>query len=130
MSSTASPSPPDLSKRSPKGSSFWLSFLAILVCNVLSALDVTAVSTALPTIIHDLNGSEDFVWVGAAYGLASTAILPFCGRLADVFGRRPIVMLALGFFFLGSALSGSAKNMDWLIAARGELDDTLFVAVW
>ncbi|KAL7279432.1 hypothetical protein ACG7TL_007274 [Trametes sanguinea] len=102
----------------PKGSAFWLSFLAIVVCNVLSALDVTAVSTTLPTIVHDLNGDNDFVWVGAAYGLASTAMLPCCGRLADVFGRRPVMLLSVAFFFLGSALSGAAQNMNMLIAAR------------
>ncbi|OSC98500.1 MFS multidrug transporter [Trametes coccinea BRFM310] len=102
----------------PKGSAFWLSFLAIVVCNVLSALDVTAVSTTLPTIVHDLNGDNDFVWVGAAYGLASTAMLPCCGRLADVFGRRPVMLLSVAFFFLGSALSGAAQDMSMLIAAR------------
>ncbi|KAH9847848.1 MFS multidrug transporter [Lenzites betulinus] len=116
--SDASSPTPAKPARPPKGSAFWLSFLAIVVCNILSALDVTAVSTTLPTITHDLNGDNDFVWVGAAYGLASTAMLPFCGRLADVFGRRPIMMLSVAFFFVGSALSGSAQNMNWLIAAR------------
>ncbi|KAI9067692.1 MFS multidrug transporter [Trametes sanguinea] len=114
---SATPPPAKLVKQ-PKGSAFWLSFLAIVVCNVLSALDVTAVSTTLPTITHDLNGSNNFVWVGAAYGLASTAMLPFCGRLADVFGRRPVMMLSVAFFFVGSALSGAAQNMPMLIAAR------------
>ncbi|KAI0763293.1 MFS multidrug transporter [Trametes elegans] len=114
-SSTPTPSKP---AAKPKGSAFWLSFLAIVVSNVLSALDVTAVSTALPTITHDLGGDNDFVWVGAAYGLASTAMLPFCGRLADVFGRRPIMLISVAFFFVGSALCGSAQNMNMLIAAR------------
>ncbi|KAL7279441.1 hypothetical protein ACG7TL_007283 [Trametes sanguinea] len=117
-SGSSATSPAAKSTRQPKGSAFWLSFLAIVVCNVLSALDVTAVSTTLPTITHDLNGSNDFVWVGAAYGLASTAMLPFCGRLADVFGRRPVMMLSVAFFFVGSALSGAAQNMNMLIAAR------------
>ncbi|OSC98489.1 MFS general substrate transporter [Trametes coccinea BRFM310] len=111
-------SPAAKSMKQPKGSAFWLSFLAIVVCNILRALDVTAVSTTLPIITHDLNGSNDFVWVGAAYGLASTAMLPFCGRLADVFGRRPVMMLSVAFFFVGSALSGAAQNMNILIAAR------------
>ncbi|KAI0648730.1 iron permease [Trametes meyenii] len=101
-----------------KGSVFWLSFTAVVVCNFLSALDVTAVSTALPTITDELHGGNDFVWVGSAYGLAAAAILPFTGRLADIMGRRPIMMICVGFFFLGSALSGSAQNMNMLIAAR------------
>ncbi|EIW60814.1 iron permease [Trametes versicolor FP-101664 SS1] len=101
-----------------KGSAFWLCFLAIVVCNILSALDVTAVSTVLPTITHDLDGDNDFVWIGAAYGLASTAALPLCGRLADVFGRRPIMLMAVAFFFVGSALCGSARSMRIIIVAR------------
>lgn len=103
-----------------KGSAFWLCFLAIVVCNILSALDVTAVSTVLPTVTHDLGGDNNFVWVGAAYGLASTAALPFCGRLADVFGRRPVMLMAVAFFFVGSALCGSARSMHIIIVARSE----------
>ncbi|CDO75123.1 hypothetical protein BN946_scf185010.g48 [Trametes cinnabarina] len=110
--------PPTKPVKASKGSAFWLSFLAIVVCGILSVLDTTAVSTMLPTITRDLNGDNDFVWVGAAYGLASTAMLPFCGRLADVFGRRPIMLLSVAFFFVGSALSGAAQNMNMLIAAR------------
>ncbi|KAI9063905.1 iron permease [Trametes sanguinea] len=101
-----------------KGNAFWLSFTAVVVCNFLSALDVTAVSTALPTITDELRGANDFVWVGSAYGLAAAAILPFTSHLADIMGRRPIMMVCVGFFFLGSALSGSARSMNMLIAAR------------
>ncbi|KAI0667884.1 iron permease [Trametes maxima] len=104
----------------PKGTVFWLSFTAVVVCNFLSALDVTAVSTALPTITSELNGGDKFVWVGSAYGLAAAAILPFSGRLADVMGRRPVMLTCVAFFLLGSALSGSAQNMNWLIAARSD----------
>ncbi|KAI9056781.1 iron permease [Trametes sanguinea] len=110
-------SPPPQTK-SNKGSAFWLCFTAVVVCNFLSALDVTAVSTALPTITDELHGGDLFVWVGAAYGLASASILPFTGRLADIIGRRPIMMACVGFFFVGSALAGSAQSMKMLIAAR------------
>ncbi|OSC98516.1 iron permease [Trametes coccinea BRFM310] len=122
QSASPPPSPPATASatapKSPKGTVFWLSFTAVVVCNFLSALDVTAVSTALPTITAELNGGDRFVWVGSAYGLAAAAILPFTGRLADVMGRRPIMLTCVAFFFLGSALSGSAQNMNWLIAAR------------
>ncbi|KAI0742411.1 major facilitator superfamily domain-containing protein [Daedaleopsis nitida] len=101
-----------------KGSAFWLSFMAIIVCTFVSALDVTAVAVALPTIIADLQGGDKFVWVGAAYGLASTAILPLSGRLADTFGRRPCMLVAVALFLTGSTLAGAAQNMDMLIAAR------------
>ncbi|KAI0711169.1 MFS general substrate transporter [Cerioporus squamosus] len=101
-----------------KGSAFWLSLLAILVCTFVSALDATAISTALPTITNDLGGGDKYVWVGAAYVLASTAILPLSGRLADAFGRRPVMLSAVALFLLGSVLSGATQNMNLLIAGR------------
>ncbi|KAH9933607.1 iron permease [Epithele typhae] len=116
MASTTSESPP--SSGSGKGSTFWLCFIALVVANFLSALDLTAVSTAVPTITNDLHGGDNFVWIGTAYGLSSTAILPFSGRLADVFGRRPTMLVSISIFLLGSALAGAAQNMTWMITAR------------
>ncbi|THH28362.1 hypothetical protein EUX98_g5826 [Antrodiella citrinella] len=95
------PSPP-----SPKGSAFWLSYTAILVATLLSALDVTAVSTTLPTITADLNGADTFVWVGSAYALSSTAILPLSGSLANIFGRKPIMLICIAFFALARTVQG------------------------
>ncbi|TCD60225.1 hypothetical protein EIP91_010533 [Steccherinum ochraceum] len=100
------------------GSDFWLSYIAIVVATLLSALDLTAVSTALPTITADLNGADKFVWIGSAYSLASTAILPLSGGLANIFGRKPIMLISIALFSIGSALSGAAQNMNMLIAAR------------
>ncbi|GJE91677.1 MFS general substrate transporter [Phanerochaete sordida] len=100
-----------------KGVRFWLIFVAICVSLFLSALEYTAVSVALPTIVHDLEG-DDFVWVPSAYALASTALLPTTGGLAEIFGRRLSMLMSLGLFALGSALCGAAQNMNWLIAAR------------
>ena len=112
----------DAPTKKSKGSLFWLSFSAIIVCNFLSALDVTAVSTVLPTITAELHGGDKFVWVSAAYGLAAAAVMPFTARLADILGRRPTIMCCVALFFLGSALAGSAQNMNWLIAARSKHD--------
>jgi MFS family permease len=56
----------------------------------------TAISTALPDIINDLQG-EDYIWVGSAYALTSTAFLPFCGSMANILGRKcpaPILFLS------------------------------------
>ncbi|KAF8572629.1 MFS general substrate transporter, partial [Ramaria rubella] len=103
--------------KSERGLRFWLILLSLCLTLFLSALELTAVSTALPTIVADLHGSG-FVWVGAAYALASTAILPMTGGLAHIFGRRPVVLASIGFFALGSALCGVAKNMGMLIAGR------------
>ncbi|KAH8828833.1 major facilitator superfamily domain-containing protein [Flagelloscypha sp. PMI_526] len=110
------PSPPDT--KGGKGSAFWLSFTSLVLCMFLSALDLTAVGTMLPTISKDLHGSDNFAWVGSGYALASTAFLPLSGNLADIFGRRSIMLLSVGLFALGSALAGSAQTMTWLIGAR------------
>ncbi|TFY74418.1 hypothetical protein EWM64_g9593, partial [Hericium alpestre] len=104
--------------RRGKGSAFWLTFAAIIMSIFLSALDLTAVSTALPTITKKLNGGSDFSWVGSAYALASTAVLPLSGKLADVFGRKPVMLASIVFFAVGSALAGAAQSMNMLIAAR------------
>ncbi|KAI0337303.1 Mfs1.2 [Trametopsis cervina] len=92
-------------------------FLAICVSLFLSALEFTATSTALPTIVHDLKGVQ-FVWVSSAYALASTALLPASGGFAQIFGRRATMLMSLTIFALGSALCGAAKSLAWLIAAR------------
>lgn len=102
-----------------KGSAFWLSFLAILVSMFLSALDLSAIPTALPTITDDLNGGDKFIWVGSAYGLASAAVLLLAGRLADIFGRKPVMLSSIALFTLGSVLAGISQTMGMLIAARG-----------
>ncbi|KAF8585267.1 MFS general substrate transporter [Ramaria rubella] len=100
-----------------RGLRFWLILLSLCLTLFLSALELTAVSTALPTIVADLHGSG-FVWVGAAYALASSAILPMTGGIAQIFGRKPAVLASIAFFALGSALCGAAKNMNMLIAGR------------
>ncbi|KAJ7784904.1 major facilitator superfamily domain-containing protein [Mycena maculata] len=96
---------------------FWGVFAAIMVSAFTSALDLTAVSTALPVITDDLKGTQ-FVWVGSAYALSSTAFLPMSGGVAEVFGRRPVMLGALFCFALGSVLCGAAPTMDFLIAGR------------
>lgn len=120
---------------SRRGARFYLIFLSICISLFLPAFDLTGLTTALPTIIRDLNG-QDFAWVGSAYALSSTALLPMCGGLAEVlilfivlhpvylsfiqiFGRRMAMIIALLFFAFGSALCGAAQSMEWLIAARG-----------
>jgi MFS family permease len=110
--------PSPVSQKPSKGKAFWLSFVAIVVSTTLSALDLTAVGTALPTITQDLNGGDKFVWIGSAYALASTAVLPLLGALADTFGRRPVMLCSIALFSIGSALAGAAQNINMLIAAR------------
>jgi MFS family permease len=101
----------------PKDLRFFLILLALCTGQFLGALELSAVSTALPTITAALHG-EDFVWVGSAYALASSAILPMTGGLAQIFGRRPSFLGSIVVFVVGSALCGAAKNMHMLIAGR------------
>ncbi|KAJ3487811.1 hypothetical protein NLI96_g3281 [Meripilus lineatus] len=115
---TLSAVPPPPPQFSPTGSAFWMSFLAIVVCMFLSAMDLTGVSVVLPTVTKELNGGDNFVWVGSAYSLASTAILPSIGGLSDIFGRKPVMMTCIFLFALGSALAGAAQSMNMLIGAR------------
>ncbi|KAI0676429.1 Mfs1.1 [Trametes maxima] len=96
---------------------FWMVFLSSVIIDMLSALDLTAVSTALPTIVSSLDGS-DFIWAGGAYTVASSAVLPFIGDLVSAFGRKPILIFFILTFALGSALSGAAQSMNMLIAGR------------
>ncbi|KAH9846451.1 iron permease [Lenzites betulinus] len=96
---------------------FWMIFLSSLLVDMLSALDLTAVSTALPTITNSLNG-KDFIWAGSAYTVTSSAVIPFIGNLVSAFGSKQALILFLTIFALGSALSGAAHTMDGLIAGR------------
>ncbi|KAJ7138569.1 iron permease [Mycena filopes] len=109
---TVSPPPPR------KSSAFWLSYAAICLCTFVSALDITAIPTALPSMVQELAGSAASTWIGSGYTLASAALIPFTGNLANIFGRRPILLGSIILFAIGSVLAGSAQSMEWLVAAR------------
>jgi EmrB/QacA subfamily drug resistance transporter len=96
-------------------------FSGLMLGMLLAALDQTIVSTALLTIVNDLNkvnGSAEMPWVVTAYLLASTAVTPIYGKLADLYGPKRIYMFAIGVFLLGSALCGMSQNMAELITFR------------
>ncbi len=108
---------PDEAQSPKKDLAFWCIFISICVALFLSALELSAVATVLPTIAHELH-ADDFVWVGSAYALSSTAFLPMSGGIAQIFGRRPALLGALALFALGSGLCGGASDMQMLIAGR------------
>jgi EmrB/QacA subfamily drug resistance transporter len=85
----------------------------------LSALDQTIVGTALPTIVTQLHGNDYYTWVVTIYLLTATISGPIYGKLSDLFGRRPMVMIGVSLFLIGSALSGLSQEMWQLVAARG-----------
>jgi MFS family permease len=83
---------------------------AILLALFLFALDQTVVGTALPRIITDLHGNELYTWSVTIYLLTATISGPIYGKLSDLFGRRPIVIFAVGLFLVSSALRASARR--------------------
>lgn len=101
----------------PRDWKFWCIFLSMMISILLTAVEFTAIGTALPVIVNSLHG-EQFVWIGTAYTLGSTAPLPLCGGLAQILGRRAVMLGALFFFSAGSAISGAAPTMNALIAGR------------
>jgi EmrB/QacA subfamily drug resistance transporter len=92
---------------------------AVLLALFLGALDQTIVSTAMPQILTDLDGSALYTWVITIYLLTSTITVPFYGKLSDLFGRRPLLLFGIGVFLIGSALSGLSQTMEQLIIFRG-----------
>ncbi|CZT05520.1 related to putative multidrug transporter Mfs1.1 (major facilitator family protein) [Rhynchosporium agropyri] len=97
---------------------FWMIFVSVCVTTLLVAIDLSIVSTALPTIAQDLIANELYVWVANAYVLASTAVQPLFGQAANIFGRRSLTIASVLLFMLGSGLAGGATNIGMIIAAR------------
>ena len=92
---------------------------AVMLGLFLGALDQTIVGPALPTIATDLAGNDLYVWAITIYLLTSTISVPFWGKLSDLYGRKPMFMIGIVIFLVGSALSGLSQNMGMLILFRG-----------
>jgi EmrB/QacA subfamily drug resistance transporter len=92
---------------------------ALMLAMLLSALDQTIVSTALPKIASDLNGLSKYSWVATAYLLTSAVSTPLYGKISDMFGRKKIFQIAISIFLIGSMLCGAAHSMNQLIFFRG-----------
>jgi EmrB/QacA subfamily drug resistance transporter len=91
---------------------------ALLLGMLLSSLDQTIVSTALPTIIGDLKGGSHLAWVITAYLLTSTVSTPLWGKLGDLYGRKIFFQAAIVIFLAGSVLAGLSTSLMMLIAFR------------
>jgi multidrug resistance protein len=92
--------------------------VALMVTMALSAVDNTIVATAVPQVVRDLGGFTLFSWVFSAYLLTQTVSIPIYGKLADQWGRKPILITGTIVFLAGSALSASAWDMVSLICFR------------
>ena len=78
--------------------------------NALSSLDGTIIATALPTIVGDLHGLTNLSWVVTAYLLFNVATMPLYGKLGDLYGRKRMMLIAIGIFLAGSVLCGAAAS--------------------
>ncbi|KAJ3415401.1 hypothetical protein HDV05_004995 [Chytridiales sp. JEL 0842] len=102
-----------LSKRA-----FILVYIGLALAILLAALDQTIVSTALRAITADLKQQELIAWIGSAYLLTATSTSILYGKLADIFGRKAVIIFAIAIFELGSAICGAATSMTMLIVGR------------
>ncbi|MFC0316038.1 MDR family MFS transporter [Gordonia phosphorivorans] len=93
-------------------------FIGLMITMLLASLNQTVLSTALPTIVGELDGVDQMTWVITGYILASTVVMPVYGRISDLLGRKPVLLVAIGLFILGSIVGGLAQNIELLIAAR------------
>lgn len=92
--------------------------LGAMVSIALVAIDSTILATAVPSIVNDLGGFSQFPWLFSIYLLAQAVLVPVYSKLADMIGRKPIMIIGISLFLLGSILSGTAWSMTALIVFR------------
>jgi EmrB/QacA subfamily drug resistance transporter len=107
-----------------------ITIIGVMIVFLLSALDQTIVSTAMPVIISQLHGLELYSWVTTAYLLSSTVMVPIWGKLGDLYGRKPVLLAGILLFLLGSWLSGLAGEFENLpLLGGGMVQLVVFRAV-
>ena len=92
---------------------------ALMLAIGLAAIDSTIVATAVPQIVADLGGFSLFPWIFSIYLLTQAVTVPIYGRLSDVFGRKPVLLVGVAGFLVGSVLCAVAWSMVTLIVFRG-----------
>ncbi|MDN6280617.1 MAG: MFS transporter [Psychroflexus sp.] len=102
----------------PEMNKKWI-LIALMITMSLAAMDGTIVATAIPQIVGDLGGFSLFSWLFSIYLLVQTITIPIYGKLADIYGRKPILIIGIIIFLLGSAACGVSWNMISLILFRG-----------
>jgi EmrB/QacA subfamily drug resistance transporter len=92
--------------------------VALLLSIALIAIDTTVIATVVPSVVRDLGGFAQFPWLFSVYLLAQAVSVPIYSKLADQYGRKPIMLAGIALFLLGSVLCGAAWSMPALIAFR------------
>lgn len=107
-----------------------VTLIALMIVFLLSALDQTIVATAMPRIVGQLSGLDLYPWVTTAYLLASTVMVPIYGKLSDIYGRKPILVIGIVIFIVGSALCGlSGEFGDLPLLGGGMVQLIVFRAI-
>lgn len=102
-----------------KSYKFKLTVFMLCTISVVVAMDSVIVAASLPAMTVALKGtSVEAFWVGTSYLLAQTITVPIYGKISDIFGRKWVMVFAEALFLFGSILCATAKNMNWLVAAR------------
>src|SRR5690625_2544514 len=96
-----------------------LLFIGLMLAMLLASLNQTVLSTALPTIVGELNGVDHMPWVITSYILTSTVVMPLYGRIGDQIGRRSLLVVAILLFMIGSIFGALATDIFSLIVGRG-----------
>jgi EmrB/QacA subfamily drug resistance transporter len=92
--------------------------IALMLSTGLVAIEATILATAVPSIVADIGGFTEFPWLFSIYLLAQAVSVPIYSKLADTVGRKPIILIGIGFFLVGSILCGVAWDMTSLIVFR------------
>jgi EmrB/QacA subfamily drug resistance transporter len=92
--------------------------LAVMLTTGLVAIDATILSTAVPSVVKDLGGFSQFPWLFSIYLLTQAISVPLYGKFSDIVGRKPVMLLGIALFLLGSVLCGAAWSMVSLIVFR------------
>lgn len=90
----------------------------VMLALLLAALDQTIVGTAMPRIVAELHGLNEYSWLITGYLVSSTVVTPIAGKLGDLFGRKPFLIAGMVGFVLASWVCGAAQNMNQLIVFR------------
>ena len=92
--------------------------MALMLTTGLIAIDATILATAVPSVVKELGEFDQFPWLFSVYLLAQAVSVPIYSKLADTIGRKPVILVGVGLFLLGSILAGAAWNMTSLIVFR------------
>ncbi len=101
-----------------KGTSRPLVIAAVMASMFMIAIEATIVSTAMPQIAAELGGLDLYSWVFSAFLLTQTAMTVVFGKLADLYGRKPVILAGIGIFIAASVLAGAAWSMPSMIVFR------------